>query len=106
MAKNKAPKAGKDFVTETITSFVLDKETGHYRKIIRDAVRERIENKLNRGKEIISESMYAIANSSDYDEKFGYDDFDGNEVMVYLKELPPMQNETNCGTIDTANTEV
>ncbi len=106
MAKNKAPKAGQDFVTETITSFALDKETGHYRKVIRDAVRERIANKMNRGKEIMSEEMYQLSDSSDYDEKFGFEDFDGNEVTVYLKELPPMQNETNNGIMDTANTEV
>ena len=105
MAKNKAYKAGKDFVTETITSFVLDKETGHYRKITRDAVRERKENKMNRGKEIMAEEMYQLSNSSDYDEKFGFEDFEGNEVTVYLKELPPMQNETNGGIMDTPTTK-
>jgi hypothetical protein len=107
MAKNRAALAGKDFVTETIVSFRKDIDTGYYHKVTRDAVRERNTNKMNRGREIISEEVYRLATADDYDEKFGYEDFDGNEIAVYLKEVPRVQLDDTCGIIEiSAATEV
>jgi len=88
MAKVTARKAGAHLSESTSISFKKDPETGFYRKIEQDTRSNHLEHTTKKkGKGRVSEALYRLSDSSDWDYKFDLTGPDNKPHTIYFKEI-------------------
>ncbi len=93
MSRKAIRRKEKIYVNEDVTGFRKDKVTGFYKIVTQRVVRETVSGDLKTEPEKESDDLYKISNESDFDYKFGYNDFDGNLGYMYLKKCEGQDEE-------------
>ena len=89
MAKNRVQRAGPQNSKETVFSFEKDEESGYFKKVVRNFIREQKSNTTKIDDEIESDDFYSISSEDDYDYKVEYTDIDESVMFVFFKKVTP-----------------
>lgn len=68
-------------------SFQKDDSTGFFRKVELVTQYNHVDYTTKKGKKIVSESLYELSNSQEWDYKFEVTDPSGNPTTIYFKEV-------------------
>jgi|TARA_R110001583_G_scaffold14285_3_gene60094 hypothetical protein len=97
MAKIRVKRAGAENHAENIVAFRKDKETGLFKMITKDVIREYKSNKLKFQKEVVSEDFYKLGTAEDHDHVFRYQDIDEAYQKIYFKKAESEDAEASSG---------
>ena len=86
MSRKAIRKKEKIFSQENVTGFKKDKDTGKYRIVSQAVKREHFSGEVKTEPTEISEDLYDLSNSADFDYRFSYLDFNGEPVEIFLKK--------------------
>tara|TARA_Y100000034_G_scaffold136102_1_gene210801 strand:+ start:1834 stop:2124 length:291 start_codon:yes stop_codon:yes gene_type:complete len=87
MSRKAIPKVEEILSEENVVSFSKDKKTGYFRLTNQKVVRDQITNTIKSQQEEESDDFFRIADDTDYDFKFDYQDIDNTVKTIYFKRV-------------------